>query len=73
MAGLRRAEAGRRRVITGRVFRDTGWAWAPNCGSVGKRFGLREGDLNQNPTACRITTTWVRPGSSWWISRILPM
>ena len=27
---------------------------------------------SQNPTGCRMRTTWMRPGSSWWISRILP-
>src|SRR5437870_422389 len=26
----------------------------------------------QNPTVCRMRTTWMRPGSSWWISRIFP-
>jgi len=26
----------------------------------------------QYPTTCRMRTTWMRPGSSWWISRILP-
>ena len=28
---------------------------------------------NQNPTTARMRTTWMRPGSSSWISRILPM
>ena len=28
--------------------------------------------VDQNPTAWRISTTWMRPGISWWISRILP-
>jgi len=27
---------------------------------------------DQNPTTCRIRTTWMRPGSSWWISRTFP-
>jgi hypothetical protein len=26
----------------------------------------------QNPTNLRMSTTWMRPGCSWWISRILP-
>jgi len=26
----------------------------------------------QKPTGWRMRTTWMRPGSSWWISRILP-
>jgi hypothetical protein len=26
----------------------------------------------QNPTDWRMRTTWMRPGSSWWISRIFP-
>jgi hypothetical protein len=26
----------------------------------------------QNPTDCRMRTTWMRPGCSWWISRIFP-
>src|SRR4051794_25968480 len=27
---------------------------------------------SQNPTGCRMRTTWMRPGISWWISRIFP-
>ena len=27
----------------------------------------------QKPTDCRMRVTWMRPGSSWWISRIFPM
>src|ERR1700730_13830444 len=27
---------------------------------------------HQKPTTCRMRTTWMRPGVSWWISRILP-
>ena len=27
---------------------------------------------HQNPTTCRMRTMWMRPGSSWWISMILP-
>ena len=26
----------------------------------------------QNPAGCLTSTTWMRPGSSWWISRIFP-
>jgi hypothetical protein len=27
---------------------------------------------SQNPTGWRMRTTWIRPGNSWWISRIFP-
>jgi maleate isomerase len=36
------------------------------------RRGQRLWPPLQNPTACRMSTTWMRPGSSWWISRIFP-
>src|SRR5262249_13187602 len=30
------------------------------------------GSSRQKPTDSRMMTTWMRPGSSWWISRIFP-
>jgi len=33
---------------------------------------LGPGRAAQKPTACRIRTTLIRPGCSWWISRTLP-
>ena len=32
----------------------------------------RSGPAAQKPTCWRMRTMWMRPGSSWWISRILP-
>jgi hypothetical protein len=29
-------------------------------------------NASQNPTDCRMRTMWMRPGNSWWISRIFP-
>jgi hypothetical protein len=41
---------------------------------TGKRLdcGLAIGDRHQNPIGCRMNTTWMRPGCSWWISSSLP-
>ena len=32
----------------------------------------QDGSAGQKPTTCRISTMWMRPGSSWWISSTLP-
>src|SRR5439155_22722506 len=58
----------------------------PQCGNVrlrrpaAIRIGADDADTNlfgstvahsyQNPTAWRMRTTWMRPGSSWWMSRM---
>ena len=36
------------------------------------RHGTPRGIEHQKPTDCRMSTTWMRPGCSWWISRIFP-
>jgi len=36
------------------------------------RAGDLTGSAVQKPTCWRMRTTWMRPGSSWWISRIFP-
>jgi hypothetical protein len=39
---------------------------------VGRFVEWLNPDGRQKPTLCRMSTTWMRPGCSWWISRILP-
>jgi hypothetical protein len=33
---------------------------------------LGGGQATQKPAGCRMRTTWMRPGCSWWISRTFP-
>jgi two-component system KDP operon response regulator KdpE len=37
---------------------------------IGLRF---DSTRDQKPTDCRMSTTWMRPRNSWWISRTLPI
>ena len=49
-------------------------AAASPCGSWGLLLLPPSAAIaRQNPTTCRMSTTWMRPGNSRWISRILPV
>jgi hypothetical protein len=60
-----RVDAGQRKCRNAHMFRPS-WATA---------WWLRAdlaGSAVQKPTCWRMRTTWMRSGSSWWISRIFP-